>query len=202
MLSNISFIVTVAITSITIIICSIGIIVASKFQNKQKKKYTEVNQLVNKNRDATFAIKEGLSKEEINAIDSDVNVDLLMNELYSTYIELENKTKTYDTNFDDILTGSLKDFNINKIQEFQSRGIADITDAIDLVGYSITEYSKEKLIFKITINCISYKTMNNQVVSGSNLNKIQKILFLTYENINGKWLISDYDSIYEKKLSD
>ena len=44
--------------------------------------------------------------------------------------------------------------------------------------------------------------MNNQVVSGSNLNKIQKILFLTYENINGKWLISDYDSIYEKKLSD
>lgn len=202
MLSSVGFIIVVAIASITIVVCSIGIVIASKFQNKQKKKYTEVNQLVNKNRDARFSVKEGLTKEEINKIDSSVNVDILMSELYSTYVEMENKIKNFDTNFDDILTGSLKEFNVMRIQNFQSKGFTDITDGIDLIGYTITEYSKEKLSFRLTINCFSYKTVNNQIVSGSNLEKIQKILLLTYENVNGKWLISSYDKIYERKLSD
>lgn len=202
MLSNIFFIVVVVIVSITIIACSAGIIIASKFQNKQKKKYTEVNQLVNENRDAKFSVKEGLTKKEIHNIDSSVNIDFLMSELYSTYVEMENKIKNFDTNFDDILTGYLKEFNINRIENFKSRGFTDITDGIDLIGYTITEYSKEKLTFRLTINCFSYKTVNNQIVSGSNLEKIQKIILLTYENVNGKWLISSYDKIYERKLSD
>ena len=202
MLSNIGFIIVVAITSITIIVCSIGIIIASRFQNKQKKKYTEVNQLINKNKGARFSVKEGLTKEEINNIDNSVNVDILMSELYSKYVDMENKIKTFDTNFDDILTGHLKEFNISRIENFRSNGFADITDGIDLIGYTITEYSKEKLTFRVTINCFSYKTVNNQIVSGSNLEKIQKILLLTYENVNGKWLISTYDKIYERKLSD
>ncbi|MBQ2947223.1 MAG: hypothetical protein IJE04_05235 [Bacilli bacterium] len=202
MLSNIGFIIVVAITSITIIICSIGIIIASRFQNKQKKKYTEVNQLINKNKGARFSVKEGLTKEEINNIDNSVNADILMSELYSKYVDMENKIKTFDTNFDDILTGHLKEFNISRIENFRSNGFADITDGIDLIGYTITEYSKEKLTFRVTINCFSYKTVNNQIVSGSNLEKIQKILLLTYENVNGKWLISTYNKIYERKLSD
>lgn len=202
MLSNIGFIIVAVIASITIIVCSIGIIIASRFQNKQKKKFTEVNYLVNKNRDARFSVKEGLTNEEINKIDSNVNVDILMSELYSTYVEMENKIKNFDTNFDDILTGHLKEFNINRIENFKTRGFTDITDGIDLIGYTITEYSKEKLVFRLTINCFSYKTVNNQIVSGSNLEKIQKIILLTYENVNGKWLISAYDKIYERKLSD
>lgn len=202
MLSNIGFIIVAVIASITIIVCSIGIIIASRFQNKQKKKYTEVNYLVNKNRDARFSVKEGLTSEEINNIDSSVNVDILMSELYSTYVEMENKIKNFDTNFDGILTGHLKEFNISRIENFKSRGFTDITDGIDLIGYTITEYSKEKLTFRLTINCFSYKTVNNQIVSGSNLEKIQKIILLTYENVNGKWLISSYDKIYERKLSD
>ena len=202
MLSNAGFIIVVVIASITIIVCSIGIIIASRFQNKQKKKYTEVNSLVNKNRDARFSIKEGLTNEEINNIDSSVNVDILMSELYSTYIEFENKIKNFDKNFDDVLTGTLKEFNISRTENFNSKGFADITEGIDLIGYTITEYSKEKLTFRLTINCFSYKTVNNQIVSGSNLEKIQKILLLTYEKINDKWLISSYNKIYERKLSD
>ncbi len=202
MLSNIVFIIIMSLASVTIVVCSISIIIASKFQNKQKKKYNEVNYLVNKNRDARFSVKEGLTKEEINNIDSSVNVDILMSELYLTYVEMENKIKNFDTNFDEVLTGYLKEFNINRIENFQNRGFTDITDGIDLIGYTITEYSKEKLTFRLTINCFSYKTVNNQIVSGSNLEKIQKILLLTYENVNGKWLISSYDKIYERKLSD
>ena len=202
MASNISIIIVAVISSITIIVCSIGIIIASKFQNKQRKKITEVNHLINKNRDARFSVKEGLTKEEINNIDSSVNVDILMSELYSTYLELEKKIKTFDKNFDDILTGHLKEFNINRIQNFQKNGFSDVTDGIDLINYTITEFSKEKLTFRLTINCFSYKIINNQIVSGSNLEKIEKILSLTYEKVNDKWLISSYNKIYEKKLSD
>lgn len=202
MLLDIGYIIVVAIASVVIIVCSIGIIIASRFQSKQKKKYSEVNNLINKNRDARFSIKEGLTKEEINNIDSNVNVDILMSELYSTYVELENKIKTFDTNFDDVLTGHLKEFNISRIENFKSRGFTDVTDGIDLINYTITDYTKEKLTFRLTINCFSYKTVNNQIVSGSNLEKIQKILLLTYEKVNDKWLISAYDKIYEKKLSD
>ena len=202
MASNIIVIIVAVIASITIIVCSIGIIIASKFQNKQRKKITEVNHLINKNRDARFSVKEGLTKEEINNIDSSVNVDILMSELYSTYLELEKKIKTFDKNFDDILTGHLKEFNINRIQNFQKNGFSDVTDGIDLINYTITEFSKEKLTFRLTINCFSYKIINNQIVSGSNLEKIEKILSLTYEKVNDKWLISSYNKIYEKKLSD
>ena len=46
------------------------------------------------------------------------------------------------------------------------------------------------------------KTVNNEIVSGSNLQKIQQILLLTYEKVGDKWLIRSYEKIYEKKLSD
>ena len=39
MSTNIVNVIVVAIVSVIIIICSIGIIIASKFQNKQRKKY-------------------------------------------------------------------------------------------------------------------------------------------------------------------
>jgi len=200
-LANTGFTIVLVITSVNIVICSVAIIIASKFQNKKNKRYKEVNRLVNENKGATFSVKNGLTKEEINNIDSSINVDALMGELYSTYVEMENKIKDLDTNFDDILTGILKEFNINRVNNFKSRGFTDITDAIDLIGYTITEYSKEQLTFKITINCLSYKMVGSEIVSGSNLEKIQKILELTYQNVNGKWLISSYDKIYEKKLS-
>lgn len=202
MISSVVNVVVVVIASVVIIVCSIGIIIASRFQNKQKKKFDEVNYLVNKNKSATFQVKDGLTKEEINNIDSEVDVDILMKELYSTYLQLENKIKNLDTNLDNILVGYIKEFNINRIENFKNRGFTDITDGIELINYSITEYSKEKLRFRLTINCFSYKTVDNQIVSGSNLEKIQKILLLSFERVDDKWLISSYDKIYEKKLSD
>lgn len=194
-------IIVIVLSTVTIIICAVGIIIAGKFQKKQMKKYKEINDIINKNKDATFQVKDGLTKEEINNIDSDVDVDLLMQELFSIYIEFEDKIKNLDTNLDDILFGPLKEFNINRIENFKDKGFMEITDGIDLINYSITEYEKNKLTFRIIMNCFSYKMLDNKIVSGSNLEKIQKIVLLTYEKLNDKWLISSYDKIYERKLS-
>ncbi|MBR6690685.1 MAG: hypothetical protein IKL65_05080 [Bacilli bacterium] len=201
MITNIVNVIVVAIVSVVIIVCSIGIIIASRFQNKQKKKYKEVNSLINKKKDATFRVKDSLTKEEINNIDSEVDVDKLMTDLYNTYLALENKIKNLDDNFDDVLTGNLKEFNINRLELFKQRGFIDITDGIDLISYCITDYNKKSLKFRLTINCFSYKMVNNEIVSGSNLEKIEKIILLEYVKQKDKWLISSYDKIYEKKLS-
>ena len=179
-----------------------AILTSSRFQRKQKKKYKEISKLIKENENLTFQIKNGLTKEDINSIDNEVDVDLLMKELYDTYLQLENKIKESDTNLDNILVGYLKELSINKIEIFKNRGFAEITDGIELINYSITEYNKEKLKFRVTINCFSYKKVDNQIVSGSNLEKVERIILLSYEKVNGKWLISDYDKIYEKKLSD
>lgn len=201
MVSSLFNTILVVLVTIIIIICSVGIIIAIRFQNKKNKKYNECLNIINKKKDSKLMIKEGLSREEINKIDSEVDVELLMDELYNTYVELENKIKTLDNNLNDILVGQLKKFYINKIENFKQKVFSDVIDGIDLVNYSIIEYSKEKLKFRITINCFCYKTVNNQIVSGSNLEKIQEILLLSYEKVNDKWLISSYEKIYEKKLS-
>ena len=198
---NVSDAILIIIISIVIIICSVGIITSSRFQRKQKKKYKEVNKLVKENKNLTFQVKNGLSKEEINNIDNEVDVDLLMKELYDTYLRFENKMKSFDVNLDDVLVGYIREFNKNRIENFKNRGFADITDGIELINYSITEFGKEKLKFRVTINCFSYKKVNDEIVSGSNLEKVERIVILSYEKINNQWLISDYDKIYEKKLS-
>lgn len=200
MISNLINNILVVLVTIIVFICSIGIIIAIRFQNKKNKKYKEYLNIIKEKQDSTFSIKDGLTKEEISEIDDKVDVDLLMVELYNTYIELENKIKVFDNNLDNVLVGYLKDFYINKIDNFKEKGFSDVTDGIDLVNYSIIEYSKEKLKFRITINCFCYKTVNNQIVSGSNLEKIQEILLLSFEKANDKWLISSYEKIYEKKL--
>lgn len=201
MISNLANTIVVVIVSIVILVCCVGIIIAIKFQNKKKKKYEECLKIIKEKKNAPLKVKNGMSKEEINKIDSLVDVDILMQQLYNTYLELENKMKNFDTNLDEVVVGYLKDFYINKIENFKEKNYADITDGIDLLNYSITEYSKDKLKFRLTINCFSYKTVNNEIVSGSNLEKIQQILLLTYEKIDDKWLISSYEKIYEKKLS-
>ncbi len=197
---NIVNVITVVLASVAIIICSIAIIIASRFQQRKNKKYKECIDIINENKDSTFKVKDSLTKEEINKIDESVDVDLLMSSLYDTYVTLEGKLKSFDENLDDVLTGYIKDFYVNKIQNFKERGFTDVTDGIDLVGYSIVEFSKSKLKFRVTVNCFCYKTVNGKIVSGSNLEKIEQILLLTYKKVKDKWLISSYEKIYEKKL--
>ena len=198
--SAINIIVIVAVT-IILILCFIGIKVAIKVQKKQRKKLMELEKIVNEKNDVTFQVKDSLSFDEIKTIDDTIDPAELMKELYEIYLRFESKIRNFDTNLDDVLVGNLKDFYINKINNFKEKGYADITDNIDLVGYSISEFKKDKLSFKVNINCYNYKTIYDRIVSGSNSIRVSQIIIISYERVDGKWLISAYDKVYEKKLS-
>lgn len=197
---NIINLIVIVIVTVVIVVCSIGIIIASKFQKKQKEKYIDCLNIIKEKENSTFQIKNGLSKEEINQINPNLNVDKLMKNLYDKYIELESKVKLEDNNFDKLLIGNIKDLYTNKIEVSKAKNYIEINDGIDLINYSITEFSKEKLKFRITVNCFNYKKSNDTIVSGSNLEKVEQVIILTYENHNEDWLISRYEKVYEKRL--
>lgn len=189
----------VIIVSIVVLTCSIGIIIATNFQNKSKKKYKEVINIINQKKDAKFELKNGLSEEDINNIDPNIDMYSLMKELYDTYLCLEDKYKNLDENLDDVLIGVLKETYLIKIKSFKEKDYKDITDGIDLIEYSITEFQKNILKFRVRVNCFNYKLINNEIVSGNNLKKIEEIICLTYSKVDDKWLISGYDKLYSKK---
>lgn len=186
---------------IIIIVCSIGIIIAIKFQSKQRRKYEKCINIIKDKENIPLLVKTGMSKEEINNINPQINVNELMKKLYEIYLQLEDKIRRNDNDFENILTGQMKDFYISKIEGLKLKKCFEINEGIELINYSIIDFSENKLKFRITINCLSYKMSNEKIISGSNIDKIQKILIITYENINNNWLISNYENVYEKKLS-
>lgn len=187
--------------SIVIFICSIGILIATRFQNKQKKKYQECLRLIKEKEDGTLSVKNGLDIEEIKKVDKNIDPNKLMMKLYDTYLELINKLNNNDKDFENILNGFIKEFYENKIDIYNQRGYLEIIDSIELVNYSITEFEKEKLKFRVSITCFNYKKVNDQIISGSNLERVEQIIILTYVKNKKKWLINNIEKVYEKKLS-
>lgn len=198
---SIGTIIVLIIFLIIILACLIGIIMAINFQKKQNKKYNNCVKLINEKKTDTIKIKDGLTNEEINKIDPSVDADKLMLELYNTYLDLENKMKSFDKNLDMTLTGFMKDFYISKIDNYSNSGFSDTTDGIELIGYSIIEFKKNLLKFRIKMNCFNYKKKNNKIVSGSNLEKVEQVIILTFKKVENKWLINKYEKVYERKLS-
>ncbi len=199
-LNNVNIFV-ILIATISILGSLIGVIIASKFQRKQKKKYNDCIDLINKRENSVFEIKSGLDELEIKNIDSSVNVNMLMNNLYNIYLQLENNIKNLNDNFDGILTGTIKDIYKNKIEICKLKNYSDIIDGVNLINYSITDFSKDKLKFRITMNAFSYKISNNNIVSGSNLERVEIVVILTFDKVDDYWLISNYEKVYEKKLN-
>lgn len=197
---NVINLIVVVITTTIIVVCSIGIIIANKFQKRQKQKYNDCLKIIKEKENPTFQIKNGLSKEEINIVDSSLNVDKLMSDLYNKYLELENKLKLLDNDFEGILIGDIKKIYINKVNISKTKNYCEVNDGIDLINYSIIEFDENKLKFRITVNCFNYKKSNEIIVSGSNLEKVEQVIILTYEKSNNNWLISKYEKVYEKKL--
>ena len=192
--------VVVALTTVIILVCTIGIIIASKFQNKQKQKYNDCLRIIKEKENSTFQIKSSLSREEINGIDPSIDVDILMSDLYNKYLKLENNLKILDDDFDELLIGNIKDIYIGKVNIFKNKNYVEVNDGIDLINYSITEFKENKLKFRVTVNCFNYKKSNEEIVSGSNLEKVEQVIILTFEKGNNEWLISGYEKVYEKQL--
>jgi len=181
---NITNIFVTTILSIIIIGCSIGLIISINFQHKKNKKYKECLDIIKEKKNEIFQLKTGLTKEDINKINDSVDVDILMKELYNIYLNLQNKIKEQDTNLDDILTGNIKNIYKNKIIS----GYKNTNGNIELLGYTIIEYLDNKLKFRINI------------ITDVNLKKYEKVLIISYENINNIWLINNIESVYEQKL--
>ena len=116
-----------------------NIIISIIFQMKKEKKYKECLEIIKKNENATFQVKSGLTKDEINKIDNSVDVDKLMKNLYDIYLQFMNKIKNNDNKFDDILYGIIKDVYVNKIENFKLNGYSKIVDNIDLIEVSLEE---------------------------------------------------------------
>jgi len=181
---NITNIFVTTILSIIIIGCSIGLIISINFQHKKNKKYKEYLDIIKEKKNEIFQLKTGLTKEDINKINDSVDVDILMKELYNIYLNLQNKIKEQDTNLDDILIKKIKNIYKNKIIS----GYKNTNGNIELLGYTIIEYLDNKLKFRINI------------ITDVNLKKYEKVLIISYENINNIWLINNIESVYEQKL--
>lgn len=184
-----------------VFLCTLGIVLSIRFQHKQKKKYSNCVKLIKEKENATVGVNDGLSKENIALIDENIDVDTLMSSLYDSYIELIYRLNNLDNNLDELLTDHIKELYLTKIASFQEKNIKRVIDGIDLVGYSIIEFEKEKLKFRVNINCFDYKLKNDKIISGSNLEKLSEINILTFEKIEDKWLISNLEKVFEQKLS-
>ncbi len=187
--------------SVVILVCSIGIVLASQFQRKKDKKYKEVLRIIKEKEKATFEVKNGLTSDEVRSIDNSIDANILMQELYNTFLEFINKTNNLETNFDDVLTGTIKEMYESKIASSKEKHKYEVTDGIELIGYSIMEFKNDSLVFRLNINCFNYRMSKGTVISGSNLEKVEQILIITYEKVNDKWLISKLEHAYEAKLN-
>lgn len=188
------------IITVGILLCTLGLVFSIKFQQKQKKKYSNCVKLIKDKQKDTIRVNQGLSKADVALIDEDIDVDNFMFSLYDSYIELINRLNNLDNNLDELLTGHIKELYLTKITSFQVKNTKHIIDGIDLIGYSIIKLEKEKLKFRVSINCFDYKLKNGQIISGSNLEKLNEISILTFDKIENKWLISNIEKIFEQKL--
>lgn len=189
----------VIISTIVIVICSLGIVIATKFQRQQKKKYQECLKLINEKENGNL-IKNGLGSNDIKKINKNIDINKLMTKLYDKYLEFINKINKNDKDFNNILTGFMKEFYENKIDIYNSKEYFEIVENIELINYSILEFDNDKLKFRINTTCFNYKKRKDEIISGSNLEKIEQIVLLTYVKQKREWLISNIEKVYEKKL--
>lgn len=193
--------IAIIIITIVIIICSIGIIISISFQKKQKKKYDECLKLVKEKQNSTLLIENELNFQGMDNLYNKLDINRLMSDLYNIYLIFLNKLNSLNADFEDILIGPIKEVYKNKVDVLRLKNYKEVTDSIDLINYSIIDYSNKKLQFRITVNCFSYTISNNIIVSGSNLLKVEQVIILTFEKEDEKWLISNYEKVYQKFLN-
>lgn len=188
----------ILILAIVSFIYTIAIVVSLKFNQKQKTKYEECLKLV---KESTREMKDALTEKEIKKKDRTIKLDKLLMNLYDIYLEFLDDLNNNNKDFKNILTGYIKEFYENKINIYIEKGYKEITDEIELINYSIIEFNKNKLKFRVAITCFHYKELNSDVVSGNKYDRVEQILLITYVKEKKKWLISNIEKVYEKELT-
>lgn len=191
--------ITIIFWVIFLTILLISTTISIKFQMKQKKKYNECLNLIKEKENGTLNTNSGVTEKDIQKIDDKVNLNELMTNLYNTYLEFLERLNKNNKDFEGILIGFIKDFYINKINVYKLKKHKEITKDIELVNYSILEFDKKKLKFRINITCFNYKTSKDEIIGGSNLERVEQIFLITYVKFRRKWLINNVEKVFEKK---
>lgn len=200
MVEKLNFAIVILLT-VVIVISSIVIVIAIKIQNKQRKIYKECIKLIEAKENGTFEIGNGLTEYEIKKLNKRVNVEKLMIELYNIYISFRIDLNKCNKKALTKLTGFIREYYNNKIDIYTEKGHREIIDSIDLNNYSILEYSKNKIKFRINNSCFSYKINNGVIIEGTNQEKVELVTIVTYVKVSKKWLINNIEKVYEKKVS-
>ena len=190
----------VVVITIIIVLCTIGIIAASKVQDKQKRKYDDCVKAINEREDETYNYDGSLTPGQIRKKDKTVNPDELQKKLYDKFLCLQEKVNNLDNTFDGLLTGFIKKVYTDRINLYKDSNTQEKLDKINLIGYSITEFSKKELKFRIKITAINYKIRNDEIISGSNLNYLEQIYIVSYVKIGKVWKISNIEKVMDKKM--
>lgn len=190
----------IIIVTTIIVLCTIGIIAASKVQDKQKKKYDDCIKAINEREDETYNYDGSLTPGQIRKKDKTVNPEELQKRLYDKFLSLQEKVNNLDNSFDGLLTGFIKRVYNDRINLYKESNTQEKIEKINLIGYSITEFSKKELKFRIKITAINYKIRDNEIISGSNINYLEQIYIITYEKIGKVWKISNIEKVLDKKM--
>ena len=203
MLKNMLAIIFIMAISLTLILIGVGMLLSLKFQKRQQKKLKEVEDIVKSKQNVIFEFKSGLTNEELLRINPKLDINGLATCLFNTFKELELKIKNHDdSDLDKLVVGTTLNFIKSRIDTYKINGYFEVVDDIDLLEYAFVEYNKDSLKFRIKINCINYKKINNDIISGSEFKKLEEVLIISYKNISNNWLIEDIDKVLEKKMAE
>ena len=61
----------------------------------------------------------------------------------------------------------------------------------------ILNFEKKRVEFRISYTCFNYKMMNDVITSGSNLEKVEQVVIVTYSKLRKKWVINNIERIIE-----
>ena len=199
---TVSFINKIALVILLIILffISVGVVIAIQFQNKQSKKYKECLKIIKDKEDGTLRAKNGVSTREIKKIDTNVDVKELMSKLYDTYLEFTKKLNNNDPKISSVLDEFINNVYQNRLEIYKAKNTKEITDSIELTNYTILNFEKKRVEFRISYTCFNYKMMNDVIISGSNLEKVEQVVIVTYSKLRKKWVINNIEKVYDKKL--
>ena len=182
------------------VLCTLGIVLSIKVQKKQKKKYQDCITAINEREDETYKYDGSLTPGQIRKKDKTVNPEELQKKLYDKFLSLQEKVNNLDSSFDGLLTGFIKKVYNDRINLYKESNTQEKLENINLIGYSITEFSKKELKFRIKITAINYKIRNNEIISGSNTSYLEQIYIVTYEKVGKVWKINNIEKVMDKKM--
>ena len=197
---ELGFTIFIIVITIIMIICAIGIVYATQVQNQQQQKYLNCIKAINEREDESYNYDGSLTSKQIKKKDKTVNPEELQKKLYEKFLSLQEKINNLDDKLDTLLTGFIKIVYADRINLYKDNNTCEKLENINLIGYSIIEFDKDKLKFRLKINALNYKMKGNEVISGSNKERVELIYVITYEKHGKVWKISNIEKVMEKKM--